>query len=104
LARTRLATSEGAFNEQLRHSSRHHRDRAGDGRTAPRHPCRAGTGLRGIRHCRPGRPLPGAQFFAAGLVSLTGSPNAPAWYIFAAILLALLGLRLAPETAGKDLD
>lgn len=45
-----------------------------------------------------------AQFFAAGLVSLTGSPNAPAWYIFAAILLALVGLRLAPETAGKDLD
>ncbi|MDH4557240.1 hypothetical protein E8F11_19030 [Pseudomonas sp. BN417] len=36
-----------------------------------------------------------AQFFAAGLVSLTGSPNAPAGYIFAAILLALLDLRLA---------
>ncbi|MFJ1337351.1 MFS transporter [Pseudomonas caricapapayae] len=45
-----------------------------------------------------------AQFFAAGLVSLTGSPNAPAWYIFAAILLSLIGLKLAPETAGKDLD
>ncbi|CAK9888709.1 MULTISPECIES: MFS transporter [Pseudomonas] len=45
-----------------------------------------------------------AQFFAAGLVSLTGSPNAPAWYIFAAILLSLIGLKLAPETAGKDLN
>ncbi|MFK8329848.1 MFS transporter [Pseudomonas sp. BJa5] len=45
-----------------------------------------------------------AQFFAAGLVNLTGSPNAPAWYIFAAILLSLIGLKLAPETAGKDLD
>ncbi|WP_342622526.1 MFS transporter [Pseudomonas alkylphenolica] len=45
-----------------------------------------------------------AQFCAAGLVSLTGSPNAPAWYIFAAILLSLIGLKLAPETAGKDLD
>ncbi|MCY1279069.1 Proline/betaine transporter [compost metagenome] len=45
-----------------------------------------------------------AQFFAASLVSLTGSPNAPAWYIFGAILLALLGLMLAPETAGKELD
>ncbi|WP_271407793.1 MFS transporter [Pseudomonas sp. Q1-7] len=45
-----------------------------------------------------------AQFFSASLVSLTGSPNAPAWYIFAAILLALVGLRLAPETAGRELD
>lgn len=45
-----------------------------------------------------------AQFFAAGLVNLTGSPNAPAWYIFTAILLSLIGLKLAPETAGKDLD
>ncbi len=45
-----------------------------------------------------------AQFFAAGLVGLTGNPNAPAWYIFGAILLALVGLKLAPETAGKELD
>lgn len=45
-----------------------------------------------------------AQFFAAGLVSLTGNTNAPAFYIIAAILLSLVGLKLAPETAGKDLD
>ncbi|AZC18333.1 MFS transporter [Pseudomonas sp. CMR5c] len=44
------------------------------------------------------------QLFATGLVSLTGSPNAPAWYMFAAIVLCLAGLKLAPETAGKQLD
>lgn len=45
-----------------------------------------------------------AQLFAAGLVSLTGNTNAPAFYIIAAILMSLIGLKLAPETAGKDLD
>ncbi|MGJ7551739.1 MFS transporter [Pseudomonas alloputida] len=45
-----------------------------------------------------------AQLFAAGLVSLTGNTNAPAFYIIAAILLSLVGLKLAPETAGKDFD
>lgn len=44
------------------------------------------------------------QLFATGLVSLTGSPNAPAWYMFGAIVLSLWGLKLAPETAGRDLD
>ncbi|WP_025128968.1 MFS transporter [Pseudomonas sp. PH1b] len=44
------------------------------------------------------------QLFATGLVSLTGNPNAPAWYMFAAIVLSLVGLKLAPETAGKELD
>ncbi|UMZ14916.1 MFS transporter [Pseudomonas sp. MPFS] len=44
------------------------------------------------------------QLFAAALVSLTGSPNAPAWYMFAAIVLSLAGLKLAPETAGRELD
>lgn len=45
-----------------------------------------------------------AQLFAAGLVSFTGNTNAPAFYIIAAILLSMIGLKLAPETAGKDLD
>ncbi|MED5609279.1 MFS transporter [Pseudomonas sp. JH-2] len=45
-----------------------------------------------------------AQFFAAGLIGLTGSPNAPAWYMVGAILLCLAGLRMAPETAGRTLD
>ncbi|MCP1644831.1 MFS transporter [Pseudomonas citronellolis] len=45
-----------------------------------------------------------AQFFAAGLIDLTGSPNAPAWYLVGAILLCLAGLRMAPETVGRTLD
>ncbi|UUC50210.1 MFS transporter [Pseudomonas citronellolis] len=45
-----------------------------------------------------------AQFFAAGLIDLTGSPNAPAWYLVGAILLCLGGLRMAPETVGRTLD
>lgn len=45
-----------------------------------------------------------AQFFATGLIDLTGSPNAPAWYLVGAILLCLVGLRMAPETVGRTLD
>jgi MFS family permease len=37
-----------------------------------------------------------AQFFATGLIGLTGSPNAPAWYLAGAVVLCLVGLKMLP--------
>lgn len=45
-----------------------------------------------------------AQFFATGLISLTGNNNAPALYVMACLALTLIGLAMARETAGKALD
>jgi MFS family permease len=45
-----------------------------------------------------------AQFFATGLISLTGNNNAPALYVMACLALTLTGLAMARETAGKALD
>jgi MFS family permease len=45
-----------------------------------------------------------AQFFATGLISLTGNNNAPALYVMACLGLTLIGLAMARETAGKALD
>ncbi|AUG00010.1 MFS transporter [Pseudomonas sp. 09C 129] len=45
-----------------------------------------------------------AQFFASGLIKLTGDPSSPAWYVMVCILLSLIGLAMVPETAGKALD
>ena len=45
-----------------------------------------------------------AQFFATGLIGLTGNNNAPALYVMACLCLTLIGLALVKETAGKPLD
>lgn len=45
-----------------------------------------------------------AQFFASGLIKLTGDPSSPAWYVMACILLSMIGLAMVPETTGKSLD
>ncbi|MGF6093065.1 MFS transporter [Pseudomonas sp. 18173] len=45
-----------------------------------------------------------AQFFATGLIGLTGNNNAPALYVMACLCLTLIGLARVKETAGKPLD
>lgn len=45
-----------------------------------------------------------AQFFATGLIGLTGNNNAPALYVMACLCLTLIGLSRVKETAGKPLD
>ncbi|WP_374419736.1 MFS transporter [Chromobacterium sp.] len=45
-----------------------------------------------------------AQFFAAGLIKLTGNPNAPALYAVLCMLVSLIGLKMVPETANRPLD
>ncbi|MGJ7517335.1 MFS transporter [Pseudomonas baetica] len=45
-----------------------------------------------------------AQFFATGLIGLTGNNNAPALYVMVCLGLTLVGLGMARETAGKSLD
>ncbi|WP_227105628.1 MFS transporter [Chromobacterium rhizoryzae] len=45
-----------------------------------------------------------AQFFAAGLIRLTGDPNAPALYAVLCILVSMIGLAMVPETANRPLD
>jgi MFS family permease len=45
-----------------------------------------------------------AQFFATGLIGLTGNNNAPALYVMACLCLTLIGLAMVRETAGRPLD
>lgn len=44
-----------------------------------------------------------AQFFATGLIGLTGNNNAPALYVMLCLCLTLAGLAMVKETAGKPL-
>ncbi|WP_433740272.1 MFS transporter [Pseudomonas putida] len=44
-----------------------------------------------------------AQFFATGLIGLTGNNNAPALYVMGCLSLTLVGLAMVKETAGKPL-
>lgn len=45
-----------------------------------------------------------AQFFATGLIRLTGNPNAPALYVIGCGLVSLLGWAMVRETAGRPLE
>ncbi|KAB0495834.1 MFS transporter [Pseudomonas vancouverensis] len=45
-----------------------------------------------------------AQFFATGLIGLTGNNNAPALYVMFCLCLTLIGLARVKEMAGKPLD
>jgi MHS family proline/betaine transporter-like MFS transporter len=45
-----------------------------------------------------------APFIATWLISATGSKLAPAWYLVAAAVVALVAMLLARETAGKPLE
>ncbi|EJN34737.1 arabinose efflux permease family protein [Pseudomonas sp. GM78] len=45
-----------------------------------------------------------AQFFATGLIGLTGNNNAPALYVMVCLSLTLMGLVRVRETAGRALD
>jgi len=45
-----------------------------------------------------------AQFFATGLISLTGNNNAPALYVMLCLVSTLVGLTMVRETAGRPLD
>jgi hypothetical protein len=45
-----------------------------------------------------------AQFFATGLIDLTGNNNAPALYVMLWLCLTLTGLAMVKETAGKPLE
>ncbi|NUT78824.1 MFS transporter [Pseudomonas sp. C1C7] len=45
-----------------------------------------------------------AQFFATGLIGLTGNNNAPALYVMLCVSLTLIGLVMVRETAGKPLE
>lgn len=45
-----------------------------------------------------------AQFFATGLISLTGDSHAPAFYVMLCVSATLAGLSLVKETAGKPLN
>ncbi|MGE8064508.1 MFS transporter [Pseudomonas sp. NPDC089569] len=45
-----------------------------------------------------------AQFFATGMIGLTGNNNAPALYVMLCLLLTLIGLAMVKETACKPLD
>lgn len=44
-----------------------------------------------------------AQFFATGLIGLTGNNNAPALYVMFCLCFTLVGLTMVKETAGKPL-
>ncbi|MDH1548447.1 MULTISPECIES: MFS transporter [Pseudomonas] len=45
-----------------------------------------------------------AQFFATGLIDLTGDKHAPAFYVMFCLIATLLGLTMVNETVGKRLD
>lgn len=45
-----------------------------------------------------------AQFFATGMISLTGDKHAPALYVMICLCATLAGLAMIKETAGKRLD
>ncbi|MNT77736.1 Proline/betaine transporter [compost metagenome] len=45
-----------------------------------------------------------AQLIATWLIELTGNASAPALYVIGCGLISLVGLAMAPETAGKRLD
>jgi len=45
-----------------------------------------------------------AQFFATGLISLTGDNHAPALYVMICLCATLIGVTMSRETAGKRLD
>ncbi|QQX85537.1 MFS transporter [Cupriavidus necator] len=45
-----------------------------------------------------------AQLFSTLLIHLTGSPNAPAFYLIGCGLVSLLGLAMVPETLGRRLS
>ncbi|KWR77520.1 MFS transporter [Cupriavidus sp. IDO] len=45
-----------------------------------------------------------AQLFSTLLIHLTGSPNAPAFYLIGCGLVSLLGLAMVPETLGRRLQ
>ncbi|UIF84566.1 MFS transporter [Cupriavidus sp. UYPR2.512] len=45
-----------------------------------------------------------AQLFSTVLIHLTGSPNAPAFYLMGCGLVSLLGLKMVPETLGRRLS
>ncbi len=45
-----------------------------------------------------------AQFFATGLIKLTGNPCAPALYVIGCGLLSLFGWAMVKETAGRPLE
>ncbi len=41
---------------------------------------------------------------SASLISLTGNPISPAWYVMGTALISLIAVWYAKETAGKELD
>ncbi|CAG9173526.1 MFS transporter [Cupriavidus pinatubonensis] len=45
-----------------------------------------------------------AQLFSTVLIHMTGSPNAPAFYLIGCGLVSLIGLRMVPETLGRRLS
>jgi len=45
-----------------------------------------------------------AQLFSTVLIHMTGSPNAPAFYLMGCGLVSLLGLAMVPETLGRRLS
>jgi MFS family permease len=45
-----------------------------------------------------------AQFFATGLISVTGDVHAPAFYVMLCLCATLIGVTMVKETAGKRLD
>jgi MFS family permease len=45
-----------------------------------------------------------APFICAWLVEATGSQIAPAWYLFAATVVSLIGLRQLIDRTGQDID
>jgi MFS family permease len=45
-----------------------------------------------------------AQLFSTVLIHMTGSPNAPAFYLIGCGLVSLLGLPMVPETLGRKLS
>jgi MFS family permease len=45
-----------------------------------------------------------AQLFSTVLIHMTGSPNAPAFYLIGCGLISLLGLAMVPETLGRKLS
>ncbi|WP_249674080.1 MFS transporter [Pseudomonas abieticivorans] len=45
-----------------------------------------------------------AQFFATGLISLTGDNHAPAFYVMVCLCATLTGVAMVKETAGTRLD
>lgn len=45
-----------------------------------------------------------AQFFATGLISLTGDQHAPAFYVMLCLCATLVGVAMVKETVGRRLD